>query len=99
MTAAPCGRRNTSIASRKEGAVTLRRILETPAEDSRFWQDYSYLLGTDDSLLDWSENPGQHCQHGSCWLCRGRLDGYRANLNLIVKVLDFVKSGGQVIAT
>ncbi len=51
--------------------VTLRRILETPAEDSRFWQDYSYLLGTDDSLLDWSENPGQHCQHDSCWLCRG----------------------------
>ncbi len=42
----------------------LRRILESPAEDSRFRQDYSYLLGTD-SLLDWSENPGQHCQHGS----------------------------------
>ena len=36
---------------------TLRRILESPAEDSRFWQDYSYLPGTDDSLLDWNENP------------------------------------------
>ena len=35
----------------------LRRILESPAEDSRFWQDYSYLPGTDDSLLDWNENP------------------------------------------
>ena len=35
----------------------LRRILESPAEDSRFWQDYSYLPGTNDSLLDWSENP------------------------------------------
>ena len=35
----------------------LRRILESPAEDSRFWQDYSYLPGTDESLLDWNENP------------------------------------------
>ena len=35
----------------------LRRILESPAGDSRFWQDYSYLPGTDDSLLDWRENP------------------------------------------
>ena len=35
----------------------LRRVLESPAEDSRFWQDYSYLPGTDDSLLDWNENP------------------------------------------
>ena len=35
----------------------LRRILESPAEDSRFWEDYSYLPGTDDSLLDWNENP------------------------------------------
>ena len=32
-------------------------------------------------------------------LAHASLDGYRANLNLIVKVLDFVKSGGQVIAT
>ena len=36
---------------------TLRRILESPAEDLRFWQDYSYLPGTDDSLLDWRKNP------------------------------------------
>ena len=35
----------------------LRRILESPAEDSRFWQDYSYLPGTDECLLDWNENP------------------------------------------
>ncbi len=35
----------------------LLRIMESPAEDSRFWQDYSYLLGNDDSLLDWNENP------------------------------------------
>lgn len=37
--------------------LTLRRILESPAEDSRFWQEFSYLAGTDDSLLDWNENP------------------------------------------
>ena len=36
---------------------SLRRILESPAEDSRFWQGFSYLPGTDESLLDWSENP------------------------------------------
>ncbi|MDE2822506.1 MAG: class I SAM-dependent methyltransferase, partial [Chloroflexota bacterium] len=37
--------------------LILRRVLESPAKDSRFWQDYSYLPGTDDSLLDWKENP------------------------------------------
>ncbi|MCY3810976.1 MAG: methyltransferase domain-containing protein [Gammaproteobacteria bacterium] len=36
---------------------TLRRILETHAEDSRFWQDNSYLPGTDDKLSDWNEHP------------------------------------------
>ena len=36
---------------------TLRRVIESPAADSRFWQDYSHLPGTDDSLLDWNENP------------------------------------------
>lgn len=35
----------------------LRRVLESPAADSRFWQDYSHLPGTDDSLLDWNRNP------------------------------------------
>ena len=35
----------------------LRRILESPAVDSRFWEDYSYLPGTDDKLLDWNKNP------------------------------------------
>ena len=35
----------------------LRRILESPADDSRFWQNYSHLPGTDDSLLDWRQNP------------------------------------------
>ena len=27
------------------------------AEDSRFWEDASYLPGTDASLLDWRSNP------------------------------------------
>ena len=37
--------------------LILRRVLESAAKDSRFWQRYSYLPGTDDSLLDWNENP------------------------------------------
>ncbi len=37
--------------------LILRRILESPAKDSRFWQDYSDLPGTDDTLLGWKENP------------------------------------------
>ena len=37
--------------------LTVRRVLESSAADSRFWQDYSYSPGTDDSLLDWKENP------------------------------------------
>ncbi len=36
---------------------SLRRILESPAEDSRHWQDSSYQPGTDESLLDWKKNP------------------------------------------
>ena len=40
-----------------ESGFVLRRVLETPADDSRFWQDYSYLPGTDDELLDWRRNP------------------------------------------
>ena len=40
-----------------DSGLTLRRIVESPAEDSRFWQEFSYLPGTDDRLLDWSHNP------------------------------------------
>ena len=40
-----------------ESGMMLRRIVETPASDSRFWQDGSYLPGTDNSLLDWRSNP------------------------------------------
>ena len=35
----------------------LKRVLESPADDSRFWEDYSYLPGTDKGLLDWRQNP------------------------------------------
>ena len=37
--------------------LILRRVLESPAKDSRYWQDRSHLPGTDDSLLGWDENP------------------------------------------
>ncbi len=40
-----------------ESGLVLRRIVETPARDSRFWQGSSYLPGIDDSLLDWQKNP------------------------------------------
>ncbi|MDP6505058.1 MAG: hypothetical protein QF886_15665, partial [Planctomycetota bacterium] len=40
-----------------ESGLVLRRIAEAPSQDSRFWQDHSYVPGTDDSLLDWKSNP------------------------------------------
>ena len=40
-----------------ESGLALRRMAETPAKDSRFWQDYSYLPGSNDSLMDWRANP------------------------------------------
>jgi ubiquinone/menaquinone biosynthesis C-methylase UbiE len=36
--------------------LILRRLLESPAEDSRFWQGSSYAPGTDSSLLDWRKH-------------------------------------------
>lgn len=35
----------------------LRQIFESPAANPKFWQDFSYLPGTDESLLNWKENP------------------------------------------
>ena len=40
-----------------QSGLVLRRIVESPAKDSRFWQDFSYQAGTDESLLDWRDNP------------------------------------------
>ena len=37
--------------------LALRRVSESPARDSRFWEDSSYLPGTDASFLDWRANP------------------------------------------
>lgn len=46
------------INSLLRSGLILRRMAETPAEDSRFWQGGpSYGHGSDDSLLDWRNNP------------------------------------------
>ena len=40
-----------------ESGLLIREIAESPPHGSRFWQDFSYELGTDDSLMDWKCNP------------------------------------------
>lgn len=40
-----------------ESGLAVRNIIESPATYSRFWQGPSYGLGTDDTLLDWRQNP------------------------------------------
>ena len=40
-----------------DSGLQLRRMVESPPKDSRFWQDASYLPGDDLSLLDWRSNP------------------------------------------
>jgi ubiquinone/menaquinone biosynthesis C-methylase UbiE len=45
------------INSLLKSGLVLRRIAETPAQDSRFWTGLSYGHGTDNSLLDWHKNP------------------------------------------
>ena len=37
--------------------LIIRRILETSAKDSRYWQGPSHGRGTDPSLMDWHINP------------------------------------------
>ena len=37
--------------------LALRKGAENAARDSRFWENYSYLPGTDATLLDWRSNP------------------------------------------
>jgi SAM-dependent methyltransferase len=37
--------------------LQLRKMVESAARDSRFWQGFSYLPGTADDLLDWRNNP------------------------------------------
>jgi SAM-dependent methyltransferase len=40
-----------------EAGLALRRVLEFPAEDSRFWHGASYEPGTEAGLMDWRRNP------------------------------------------
>jgi SAM-dependent methyltransferase len=40
-----------------EAGLMLRRVVESPAQDSRFWQGASYERGTEAGLLDWRQNP------------------------------------------
>jgi SAM-dependent methyltransferase len=40
-----------------EAGLSICRIIESAATDSRFWQGPSYVSGTDDNLLDWGHNP------------------------------------------
>lgn len=35
----------------------LRKLIEPPVKGSRFWQGSSYMPGTDDSVLNWRQNP------------------------------------------
>ncbi len=39
-----------------DAGLALRKLAESPARDSRFWEGFSYLPGTDASLLDWHTN-------------------------------------------
>jgi SAM-dependent methyltransferase len=40
-----------------DSGFLIKRIAESPASSSRFWQDHSYEPGTDEALMDWRRNP------------------------------------------
>ena len=40
-----------------DAGLVLRQMIESPAKDARFWTGISYLPGSDESLLDWRNNP------------------------------------------
>ena len=40
-----------------DAGLAIRKLSEDPARDARFWEDASYLPGTDAGLLDWHCNP------------------------------------------
>ena len=40
-----------------DAGLLLRKIMESPAKDPRFWEGHSYQPGTDSTLMDWRENP------------------------------------------
>jgi ubiquinone/menaquinone biosynthesis C-methylase UbiE len=37
--------------------LVLRRLCESEAKDTRFWEGYAYTPGEDETLLDWQNNP------------------------------------------
>lgn len=40
-----------------DSGLLIRRMIESPPSDSRFWQDFAYEPGTDKRLMDWRINP------------------------------------------
>jgi SAM-dependent methyltransferase len=40
-----------------DSGLLLRRLVESPPKDPRFWQDSSYIPGDDAGLQDWRRNP------------------------------------------
>jgi ubiquinone/menaquinone biosynthesis C-methylase UbiE len=40
-----------------EAGLVLRRIIESPAKDARFWEGHSYEPGMNSTLMDWRGNP------------------------------------------
>jgi SAM-dependent methyltransferase len=40
-----------------DAGLVLRKIVESPAKDARFWEGHSYEPGTKSALMDWHNNP------------------------------------------
>jgi hypothetical protein len=40
-----------------ESGLLLRRLVESPPKEARFWQDSAYGPGADDRWLDWRWSP------------------------------------------
>jgi len=40
-----------------DAGLFIRKMVESPPSDSRFWQDFSYESGTDQRVMDWQINP------------------------------------------
>jgi SAM-dependent methyltransferase len=40
-----------------DAGLVLKKIIESPAKDARFWEGYSYEPGTNSALMDWRNNP------------------------------------------
>jgi len=40
-----------------DAGLVLKRIVESPPKDARFWEGHSYEPGTNSALMDWQNNP------------------------------------------